>query len=61
MRDKLLSGRLWLTLISGIVFAYCSFTKILTADVIATILTAVFMSYFQRSDRNGTQPKGDQK
>ncbi len=53
MREKLLSGRLWLTLISGFVFAYCSVTKTLTADVIATILTAVFMSYFQRSDRNG--------
>ena len=50
---KLGSGRLWLTLVAGYVFAYCSVTKILTADVVATIVTAVFLSYFQRSDRNG--------
>ncbi len=55
MMEKLLSGRLWLTIISGLVFAYVSFMKIIQPDVIATILTMVFVSYFQRQDRT----KGD--
>ena len=49
--DKLTSGRLWLTIIAGIVFAYCSINKTLNAECIASIVTAVFLSYFQRSDR----------
>ena len=49
--DKLLSGRLYLTYIGGLVFAYCAFTKQLEAAVIATILTSIFTSYFSRSDR----------
>ena len=55
--DKLLSGRLWLTFISGAVFGYCSVKRILTPECIATIITAVFMSYFSRNDRkNGNEP-----
>lgn len=49
---KLLSGRFWLSIIAGIVFGVCAINKTLTSDVIATIITAVFLSYFSR-DRNG--------
>ena len=55
--DKILSGRLWLTIIAGGVFAYCSVAKILNAECISAIVSMVFISYFQRSDRNGTTPK----
>lgn len=51
--DKALSGRLWLTLITGLVFAYATFTKIINADVVGTIIVMVFTLYFQRQDRNG--------
>lgn len=50
--DKLLSGRLWLTIIAGVVFAYCAVAKVLNAEGISTIITMVFISYFQRNDRN---------
>lgn len=53
---KLLSGRLWLTVISGAVFAYATYAKILEAQAISAILTAVFTSYFNRGDRNGGTP-----
>jgi hypothetical protein len=53
MMEKILSGRLWLTIITGAVFAYCSFTKILNAECISAICSMVFISYFQRTDRNG--------
>ena len=51
--SKLLSGRLWLSIISGLVFAYCAFTKILNAECVGAICVMVFQSYFSRSDRNG--------
>lgn len=56
--SKLLSGRLWLTIISGIVFAYCAFTKILNAECVGAICVMVFQSYFSRPDRgqNGVKP-----
>jgi hypothetical protein len=52
---KLFSGRLWLTIIAGGVFAYCACFKILTPEAIAAILTAVFTSYFNRADRQASQ------
>ena len=52
--SKIFSGRLWLTIITGIVFAYCSITKILNAECISAIVSMVFISYFQRGDRNGS-------
>jgi aspartate/tyrosine/aromatic aminotransferase len=51
MRDKLLSGRFWLTIITGIVFAYAVWKRILNAEATATIITMVFIAYFQRQDR----------
>lgn len=49
--DKLLSGRLWITLCAGIVFVYCSVKGILTPETIAVLVTAVIKDYFTRPDR----------
>jgi hypothetical protein len=43
-----LSGRWLLTLISGLVFAYCSITGLLKAETISAIISLVFVSYFQK-------------
>ena len=51
MLAKLLSGRYLLTLITGVVFAYAVHSKLLNAEATATIITMVFISYFQRTDR----------
>ena len=50
--DKLLSGRFWLSIMTGIVFAYAVYAKILPEEAVAVIITMVFVSYFQRSDRS---------
>ena len=49
--DKLLSGRFILTVICGVVFAWAATHKLLEAAAIASILTSVFTSYFDRQDR----------
>lgn len=54
--SKLLSGRLWLTFISGLVFAYATYAKILEAQAVSAIIVAVFTSYFQRQDREPPKP-----
>lgn len=51
--DKMASGRLWLTIISGIVFAWSSVNGKLDSQAISAIISMVFVSYFQRNDRNG--------
>ena len=57
MKEKLLSGRYFLTIIGGLVFAYSVYAKLMPPEATASILTAIFMSYFQRGDRNvNTQP-----
>lgn len=50
---KITSGRFILTVIGGGVFAYSAYAKIMPPEAISAIVTAIFMSYFQRSDRNG--------
>ncbi len=59
MKEKLLSGRYLLTIICGVVFAYCSVRKIMPIDATISIISMVFISYFNRHDRpaNGGQPK----
>ena len=53
MNNKLYSGRLWLTIISGLTFAYAVVFKVLTPEAIAAILTLVFTSYFnKKGDKN---------
>lgn len=48
MSEKLLSGRFWLTMIAGFVFAFTACSKLLSTEAVASILTAVFTSYFLR-------------
>lgn len=48
MLAKLLSGRYFLTVVSGIVFIYATYTKLLNSEAVATIITMVFINYFQR-------------
>jgi len=54
---KILSGRFWLTIITGIVFAYCAIKGKMSGEAISAIVSMVFIAYFQRSDRNGPNPK----
>ena len=54
---KLLSGRYYLTIVGGIVFAYAVWKRILPDAATASILTSIFVSYFSRSDR-GTNGQG---
>ena len=49
--EKLLSGRYYLTLVGGIAFLYCVWKRVLEPQATSAILTAIFMSYFQRADR----------
>lgn len=51
MWAKLLSGRFILTIMGGIAFLYCVFTKQLEAATITAILMMIFQAYFQRPDR----------
>ena len=52
--DKLLSGRLILTLIAGVVFAYCSVVGKLPQDKIMEVVLVVIYAYFNRGDRGQT-------
>ena len=51
MIDKIYSGRFWLTIITGLAFAYATWKRVLEPQAIASIITMVFMAYFQRTDR----------
>ncbi len=57
-KEKLLSGRLWLVLITGIVFAYATYAKILSGEAVSAIIVAVYSAYFGRTDRNGNTDMG---
>ena len=54
---KFISGRYFLTVIGGITFAYAVYKAILSAEAIATILTTIFMSYFQMDRVNHKEEK----
>ena len=47
--EKLKSGRFILTIISGIVFAYSVYAKLLPPEATAAILSMVFVSYFDKT------------
>jgi len=51
MLNKLLSGRFFLTIVCGVVFAYVAMKKIIPPEAVVTIITMVFVSYFDRKDR----------
>ena len=52
MLNKLFSGRWILTLICGIVFWIVATRMIMPTEAVTAIITMVFVSYFQRQDRN---------
>ena len=58
MNEKVWSGRFILTIIAGLVFAYCSVTKILPIDKIHEILLIIIYAYFSRNDRAKDQTGG---
>jgi amino acid permease len=60
MIAKLLSGRYFLTIIAGIVFATLSITGKLAGDKISEIILIIVYAYFSRQDRN-TQNGGGTK
>ena len=51
---RITSGRWILTVVSAGTFAYAVYAKILEPAAISAILTAVFMSYFQKGTNGGT-------
>ena len=56
--SKLFSGRFVLTVVCACVFGYDAVMGKIPVDAIVSIITMVFVSYFQRQDRNkqgGTQ------
>lgn len=57
---KLLSGRFILTVIGGAVFAYVACKEIMPPEATAAIITSIFVSYFQRSDRSTKHQNPDQ-
>lgn len=57
MKDKIMSGRYFLTVVCGIVFAYVSIYRIIPAEAIIAIISTVFTAYFNRNDRQITQPQ----
>jgi len=48
---KITSGRWILTVLAGIAFLYSVVYKILPPEAVATIITMVFISYFQKNER----------
>lgn len=58
---KLISGRYYLTIVAGVVFAYAVYAKILDSQATGAILTAIFLSYFNRNDRTNGTPTEEKK
>jgi len=56
--DKLLSGRFIFTVIAAFVFAVLSLNKTLSIDKVMEVVLIIIYAYFNRGDRNGTNPKG---
>ena len=55
---KLASGRWILTVICGLVFAYGVVNKLIPPDATVSIISMVFISYFNKNtDNKGEQPK----
>ena len=51
---KPISGRKFLTVMAGLVFAYGAVTKHIPPEAIASIVTMVFVSYFNKEkNKNG--------
>lgn len=52
--SKFTSGKFWLTIICGLVFAYCSINKILPQDKVYDVILVVVYAYFTKNSiQNG--------
>ena len=51
--SKFTSGKFLFTVITALVFAYCSVTKILPVDKISEIMLIVVYAYFSKAPENG--------
>ena len=51
MKEKLLSGRYFFTIVSAGVFAWASVNKIISSEQIVSIVMLVVAFYFNRNDR----------
>lgn len=51
--NKLLSGRFYLTVVAGFVFAYCSLKGMFEGKDIMIVVLLIFNWYFQRERSNG--------
>ena len=58
--EKLLSGRFYLTIIGGLVFAYSVYAKLMPPEATASIITMIFVSYFERKDRSNGHSQPNQ-
>lgn len=50
--SKLFSGKFILTVIGGFVFAYSVYSKIMPPEATASILSMIFVSYFNQKGKN---------
>ena len=57
--DKFTSGKFILTVVAAFTFAYAVYAKILEPAAISSILTMVFVSYFNRKENDGHKPVSD--
>lgn len=55
---KLLSGRYFLTVVTGLVFLILACNGKLPDTAVVAIITNVFTLYFTRADRNGGKGRG---
>jgi hypothetical protein len=55
LASKITSGRGLLTVAVGLTFCWMAVTGLIEPGTASAIIGMVFVSYFQRSDRNGTE------
>lgn len=54
-KDKLSSGRYFLTVVAGLVFAYCSIRHIIQPDKVYDIISIVVVAYFMKGQNDKTK------
>jgi len=52
LTTKLISGRFWLTIMAGVVFAIAAFKGTLSSEAVSGILVMIFRDYFARNRDN---------
>ena len=54
--EKLTSGKFLLTIIAGIVFAYCSIRQIIPPDKTYDIISVIVVAYFMKGQNGVPKP-----